>query len=482
MSACLRYNSMRAVWRYMVLWAMLVSVKDARGADTATFYKDIQPIIYRNCTGCHRAGQSGPFELVSYKDMLKHAATIKYVISVGYMPPWEADTGYRKFTDERHLSKGEISTITSWIENGAPAGKEEDATCFPFINQQSNLGKPDLVLTAPEVFKVPGINQDTFAYFVMHYTLPSDTNVLAFEFSPGDPRAVHHSNTWVFPETSEYDRFYAKTGPEIVPAPILLADNFNVYEMLLATVGITNQPRAGEFRYPDFFPKVSPLYYDGWVPGASARTWPEGFGFRLPNKGLVIMQIHYGPTPVDREDQSSINIFFTDKRISRMIESYNIGSGGGIAEPEPALVLPPDSVKSFEITTEVTREQSYLALNPHMHYLGKEMKAFAITPTRDTIPLIWIKHWDFKWQEFYKPLSLIRIPKGSLIKIFATFDNTRENPENRSSPPKQVVSGSSSSDEMMSLIVMSVNYELGDERIKLNSDVKEVGSERVKKR
>jgi hypothetical protein len=153
-----------------------------------------------------------------------------------------------------------------------------------------------------------------------------------------------------------------------------------------------------------------------------------------------------------------------------MIESYNIGSGGGIAEPEPKLILPPDSVKRFVVTTETTRDQSYLALNPHMHYLGKEMKAVAITPANDTIPLVWIRNWDFRWQEFYKPLSLIKIPKGSLIRITATFDNSAGNPENRNSPPRQVVSGAASTDEMMSLIVMSVDYEPGDEAVQLASD------------
>lgn len=458
------------IYTWACLMASLLAVGDVSGQ--ITFYKDIQPIIYRHCTSCHRPGQSGPFALISYNDVRKHAPTIKHVTNTGYMPPWKADTSYRTFTDQRVLSKAEIAAIAAWIEGGTPIGNTEDSVALPIV-AGSNLGEPDLVLTAPEVFTVPGNNADTVAYFVMHYTLPDDRNVLAFEFVPGNPAAVHHSNTWVFPEESEYDRIYERAPEEIIPAPIYLPDNLpTVHQMWLCfDFPPPAPPLAGEFEYPDFFPKVAPLYYDGWVPGASARTWPEGFGFKMPSKGVVIMQLHYGPTPIERQDQSWVNVFFTDKPITRIIESYNIGTGGGIAEPEPALLLPPNSVKTFELTTTVAEDQSYIALNPHMHYLGKEMKAYAVSPTLDTIPLVWIKKWDFRWQEFYKPRSPIHIPAGSLIKVIATYDNTAENPENRYNPPIEIKSGANSTEEMMSLIVMSVSYRKGDELIQLKSDL-----------
>jgi hypothetical protein len=307
----------------------------------------------------------------------------------------------------------------------------------------------------------------------MRYSIPTDTNVLAFEFTPGNPKAVHHANTWVFPDTSEYDRFYTRIYPELVPYPAQIADTTPLEMPFIIYIPVldSNIPLS---TFPDFFPRVAPLYYDGWVPGTSARTWPEGFGFRLPSKGVIIMQLHYGPSPIELEDQSMVNIFFTDKKVTRMIESYNIGSSGGIAEPTPKLLLPPDSVRSFEITAETVKDLSYMALNPHMHFLGKEMKAFAITPDNDTIPLVWIRHWDFRWQEFYKPISLIRIPKGSLIKVFATFDNRSSNPSNQYSPPREIIQGPNSTDEMMSLIVMSVEYQPGDEKIFLKPDLPKI--------
>jgi hypothetical protein len=467
--------------RLLVCFLLLTAVHSF-GKRPLTFYKDIQPLIYKNCVSCHRTGQCAPFPLVTYNDVLKHASMIKAVTTTGYMPPWKADTSYRNFVDQRILTKDEINAITSWVENGAPAGDKSDALSFSVINNRSNLGTPDLVLTAPEKFTVPGTGEDTVEYFVMHYTLPSDTNVLAFEFVPGNPKAVHHSNTWVFPEESEYERFYRPIEPPVIPSPIVFENIPTQFDLFMDALFVRNAPpKEAGFEYPDFFPKVSPLYYDGWVPGTSARTWPDGFGFKLPGKGVVIMQIHYGPTPVELVDQSSVNIFFTDKNIERMIESFNIGTGGGIAEPEPALILPPDSVKYFEITAVVNKDQSYIALNPHMHYLGKEMKAYAVTPANDTIQLVWIKNWDFRWQEFYKPTSLVKIPHGSLLKVCATFDNTSDNPFNKFDPPRTIKGGSNSTEEMMSLIIMSVEYREGDEHIILNSDLATFNTETPKK-
>lgn len=459
------------LWLQVAFYVLLAPCLFAK--DKPAYYGAIQPIIYKNCTSCHRAGQCAPFPLVTYKDVSKHGATIKDVVSTGYMPPWKADTAYRKFVDQRILTKEEINLLTEWIDDGMPEGDQRLAVALPVMKDISNLGHPDLTVTPEGAFTVPGDNKDSVAYFVMRYSIPSDTNVLAFEFMPGDPKAVHHSNTWVFPEPEDYDRFYPFLHPPPIPSPVFLeASAPSVYDMFITMPPVDSfAPPAEPFHYPDFFPKVPPLYYDGWVPGTSARRWPEGFGFRLPARGIVIMQLHYGPTPVERHDQSSVNIFFTDKKIERTIESFNIGTGGGIAEPEPKLELPPDSISHFEITTEITRDQSYLALNPHMHFLGADMKAFAITPAKDTIRLVWIKQWDFRWQEFYKPLSLIKVPKGSLLKIQATFDNTARNPNNQFSPPQKVMGGANSTEEMMSLIIMSVDYREGDENIRLGSDI-----------
>src|SRR5215470_15552749 len=87
--------------------AGLFSLK-AWAADTVTFYKDIAPIVYQNCSSCHRPGESGPFPLLSYDDVKKHAPQVADVTKRRYMPPWLPEAGHGEFQEERRLTDAQI--------------------------------------------------------------------------------------------------------------------------------------------------------------------------------------------------------------------------------------------------------------------------------------------------------------------------------------------------------------------------------------
>ena len=70
-----------------------------------TWSKHIAPILFKNCTSCHRPGESGPFNLLNYSDATKKAKLIKFVTQTGFMPPWPADVNYSHFVGERVLKK-----------------------------------------------------------------------------------------------------------------------------------------------------------------------------------------------------------------------------------------------------------------------------------------------------------------------------------------------------------------------------------------
>ena len=39
----------------------------AAGPAAPTYSRDVAPILYRNCTSCHRPGEIGPMSLLSYQ-------------------------------------------------------------------------------------------------------------------------------------------------------------------------------------------------------------------------------------------------------------------------------------------------------------------------------------------------------------------------------------------------------------------------------
>src|SRR5271165_1150777 len=92
-----------------------------------TFARDIAPIVYQNCTPCHRPGQHAPFSLLTYEDVKKHAAQIAAVTRRGFMPPWLPERGYGDFADQRRLTAREIDTIARWVSAGAPEGPADGA-------------------------------------------------------------------------------------------------------------------------------------------------------------------------------------------------------------------------------------------------------------------------------------------------------------------------------------------------------------------
>jgi tetratricopeptide (TPR) repeat protein len=109
--------------------------------------------------------------------------------------------------------------------------------------------------------------------------------------------------------------------------------------------------------------------------------------------------------------------------------------------------------KEFIVTDdfEVPVDVNVLAVYPHAHFLANTMEGVAVLPDRTERWLIRINHWDFRWQDVYRYRAPIVLPRGTTVRMRYTYDNSAENPRNPSRPPKHVVAGPRSSDEMAHL-------------------------------
>ena len=111
------------------------------------------------------------------------------------MPPWRAVPDFGAFRDARRLSHHQIALLASWSENGARLGDADDTMPVSLRPDfKWRLGEPDLVLSMPEPFPVPADGDDIYRYFVIPTGFVEDKVVVALEFSPGDPKVVHHAN------------------------------------------------------------------------------------------------------------------------------------------------------------------------------------------------------------------------------------------------------------------------------------------------
>ena len=136
-------------------------------APALTFAHDIAPIVYEHCASCHRPGESGPFPLLTFDDVKKHARQIVTVTQSRYMPPWLPQAGYGDFAGENRLTAEQIRKIADWVTQGTPEGVESEIPPAPQFTEGWQLGPPDLIVEAPEAFTLPPDGTDVYRNFML---------------------------------------------------------------------------------------------------------------------------------------------------------------------------------------------------------------------------------------------------------------------------------------------------------------------------
>ncbi|MCK6650100.1 MAG: cytochrome c, partial [Bacteroidia bacterium] len=286
--------------------------------------------------------------------------------------------------------------------------------------------------------------------------IPNDTFISVIEVVPDNKKLVHHVNAQLL--SYEFDKRKDVMKGEVVV-------DINEYPTILEAYKKLDLPND-DGSFPMMTTSVT-----NFLPGVTPPVYPNGIGgFKMKRKGaLFLKDMHYGPSRIDTSDQTAFNVFFAKEAPKRPTREFQMGTFG-VSPIEPALVIPPDTIMKFVTKYTVPADISILTINPHMHLLGKSFWAYAITNQKDTIPLIRIKKWDFRWQYFYTFEKMVKIPAGATIIVEGVFDNTRNNPNNPFSPPRLVAEREGSmrtEDEMFQFIVTYLPYQSGDENISL---------------
>ncbi|ASZ14415.1 cytochrome c [Chitinophaga pendula] len=426
------------------LFFLLVFLYQPLAAQVPTYYQHIAPLIMQHCASCHRPGEAAPFSLLTYEEVSKRASFISEVTESGYMPPWKADRHYATYSGQRGLSAEEIKLIKDWVAAKMPKGKPTPVTKkFVAGTQYHRPADQTLKVIAP--YTIAGDNTERFVVFRIPFSQEAPMNVEAVEFLTNNKQAVHHANYAIYEADDDTD---IRMGPDFV----------------------TVNEGSGN-RYEEYAPLQKKLvYYGGWVPGAGFESYPEHIGWKMPKRGVILLTIHYAPSGKTTTEQSGVNLFFRKEAVRRTVNVVSIGSGGvGQRDIEPFFFIQPDTIKKFTLKVTTPQDQSLFYVWPHMHLLGKSFKAYATTPRGDTIPLVHIPQWDFNWQEIYWFPHPVKIPKGTVVTIEGTYDNTASNPANPFHPPRLIYSGGTmkSVDEMLTMVMLFLPYEAGDEQLRV---------------
>lgn len=386
------------------------------------YTRDIAPILFAHCVECHRPGQVAPFPLLTYQDAAKRAAGLARATTRRLMPPWRADIHYGEFLDERRLTERQIALIAAWANDGKPEGDPADLPPQPVFPSGWRLGQPDLVAQVPSKFTVPAQGPDIFQHFVIPLNLPKGETLVGFEFRPGNPSVVHHAIVAVDSTGG------ARARDAQTPEPGWRTSG-SIDASITSILGV-------------------------WTPGMTPRFYPDNTGVALDKTADVVVQLHLHPSGKQESDQSQIALYFAKKPVSGMVSRRPLVLGSLVLE------IPPGQARyrassSLKLPTDVT----FTSVFPHMHLIGKEMKLTATLPDKSVRPLIWIKDWNFYWQDSYTYREPVKLPKGTRIDVEAWYDNSAKNPFNPSSPPKPVLFGNDTTDEMCFALFQTVDVD-----------------------
>lgn len=376
------------------------------------------------------------------------------------MPPWPADPLYAHFLGERVLTEEEINNIKTWVDNKMPRGDSLKEPKPPVFYKGSYFGKPDLVIRPKKPVSIKGNGTDVFLIMKYPYEIEKDTLLDFVEFVPDQRKLIHHVNGHLVSYDSDR-KFNYMSGESINEDT--RAKLPEVYREMHLPYIDTKQPE---------FPALTPnlvYYLPGFVPPAYPK---EVGGFKLKKNGVFLLNnIHYGPSNADVLDSSYLNVFFRKDPIQRRVAETQLGTFG-VSEIEPEFIIPPGEIKTFHTRKTLSQPISILSVNPHMHLIGKTFWAFALNQSGDTVPLIRINNWDFKWQYYYTYKHPVKLEAGSTIHVYGTYDNTNKNPNNPYHPPRTITQGNGvesmkTTEEMFQFIFTYMPYKDGDERIDL---------------
>ena len=206
----------------------------------------------------------------------------------------------------------------------------------------------------------------------------------------------------------------------------------------------------------------------GWFPGASIGIFPKNSGMTLYGDRKYLLILHYSPSIEKFNERSFIKISTSKKDNKREVMEYALhGTIKNVKENRGAYFIKANELKTFHYVDTITKDISAFGMYFHAHHLCKLMKAYAITPENDSINLLKIDRWNFDWQFTYRMDNYIKIPAGSVIHCEALYDNRVNNPQNPNRPPKDVKASFFAEDEMMEFFILYLDYQEGDEKLKV---------------
>jgi hypothetical protein len=415
----------------LCLWAIGPGIATIRPQTTAngaeaTFYRDVLPILQEHCQECHRAGGIGPMGLERYAQTKAFAAAIAHVTKDKTMPPWFAEPGVGKFSNDPSLTAEQIRVLERWSQAGAPEGNPADAPAKRAWAEGWTIPQPDVVIKMPRAVALPARGDIDYTYEIVRTGFTEGRWVQMVEVLPEQRANVHHAVVYVRPPDSRW-LAHAPVGVPFTAA--MLTDPAD---------------RAGAMWTDSDILLV-------YAPGSSPDMWPATMAKYVPAGSDLVFQMHYTANGKATRDQTRVGLRFAKTPPPQRVLTLQLTNDH--------FVIPP-GVPDYRVEARGTlpNDATLLSFFPHMHLRGKRFEYNVVrhpnglsAGQRDTSPtfepLLDVRY-HFHWQMSYRLAEPLFLPAGTELQAVAWFDNSKNNPHNPD-PDAAVRWGEQTYDEMM---------------------------------
>ena len=415
------FRSLGVLLSVFAIAAMMPVSASAAEDEVPTFSKDVAPIFQAKCEACHRPGSIAPMSLVTFQESRPWARSIKDRVSTRQMPPWHIDrtVGIADFKNDRSLTDEQLDTIVRWVDGGAPRGNPEDMPAPVTWPDESKWnfaeqfdGPPDLILESTP-YTMPAEASDVWWKPQVPTGLTAERWARAIEIRPktvAGRKIIHHA--------------IARLVQEEPDAQLRQANQDN------PAAGIADRSRsAGTFME--------------WAVGKQGEVMRPGSGKLMMPGSEILWDIHIASAGEEVTDSVELGVYLypeNEPPEHRQV-LHLMGTG--------QMDIPPNSFAMTEGFFPLQRAARIESYQPHMHLRGTAMSLEAVLPSGRRQLLSHVGDFNFNWHNSYvytddaAPL----LPKGTLMKVPAWYDNTAAN---RSNPDSNVWvgSGSRTTDEM----------------------------------
>jgi len=184
------------------------------------------------------------------------------------------------------------------------------------------------------------------------------------------------------------------------------------------------------------------------MPGQKTVAFDDGVSQLLPAGSRIDVRIHYHSTGEPGTDLSRVGLYFEKASLHKHVQELQI--------TKPDAVIPAGA-ESHQLKLSITAQSDTeaIAIRPLVNPLIASLQATAYRPDGSEEVLTWARGYQFDWEPTYYFKKPVTFPKGTRVEVIAYFDNSDDNQNNPSNPPRAMRLSELTAEPLCALLVAS---------------------------